>query len=1289
MSTITVQPEAQVHLLAIRKALANRSAAVMVGAGFSRNAEGGEHLATWRQLTEALADELEPERKSGGFSPGAAAQLAEQYAKVFSPVRLEQLIKRCVPDEQVSPGRLHTQLLELQWSEVFTTNYDTLLERAAERMYEAAYFTVCSREDIPQSKTLGRRRIVKLHGSFPSHRPFILTEEEYRTYPERFAPFVNMVRQSLLENVFCLIGFSGDDPNFLHWLGWVRDMLDKHALPVYLFLASEPTLGERKLYEARGVVPVLLPRVDGEDPGDYGARYRALLTMLATPLEDSPLDWGDSPYRSPISRGEDEEDLAECMRFLEEASQIAELRRTYPGWLVAPRKVRLKFRKAAAWLEQCLLEEWLVRSVERYHPHLLLWLVDLYCWTQRIVLSPLIDTIAAHAARSVLDRDALVPSEIDVQVARAIRSFESSAEGSLAEARARVSMVLLTWARQSHRSIHYFEFKAVLEAARHDHAAVSDHLTYEEALVFLQRADRPSALALTRRWRPAPANGYAHVLRAALLAELGDEGAAIATVSYAIQTLRRQQRSRPNDPQLISQEAWACLIARQLHEAGEFFARFGDGESQSKNDGRAGDVNLIETFNSDDLEERLGALMARGYSAEDELNGFASKLRAETSVSAPNQQTLVGFNIGTSALQHNLGNSREVRDKIDASFAWLELVERVGLPLSMKSAFFYSDEVLQAAWWARLADTPERSLGLLLRTHQKSALKPYDAFRLPHRTGWLDRREIATIGEAVAVDLTAALVGQLIVDLRAEGIGATSSDRCEFLADAIGRLALRVRDTGLVGAWLGDLISLHDLASFQVRSTLWAPISAAISRLIEALPNDMQESALVSVFQIPLLPASWNESRHRHQIEHWVDLRVIADPVNTPRTAWNGELWAPIVKDLVDRLSEEGSRLQDERVWSRLSVLAHLKILTDDQRREAGAILWRSSPSGGWPCIPGHHPSATLHWTFTTRDPASRLLSGLVDREFSPFASGSVQYNISRTGRSYSLGGATAMIWQIYGAMRFAAVKVSLVFEVITRIDEWLDREQKYLLEDMSTPQIADELREVCDLIDSVLSFALDSTGRRLAKSTSDSLYKRVLAVVKKLELFPFPFIRSRARLIKIDSASVRKIAGDAEVLAQELLMDSGPKSRSVFRASYDLLALDNALMKEAGQLVFDALVASVLSSHSQSLPQILHLFASLPGRAWNCFANERTVTLLDVALSKLHESSEYGRTIGVRTVAQELIPNVRYYATELSCKMIDELGLASPAAQKWLHSAASDPLPEIFYGRYRPLKCK
>ena len=34
--------------------------------------------------------------------------------------------------------------------------------------------------------------------------------------------------------MFCLIGFSGDDPNFIKWSGWVRDNLGASAPKIYL-----------------------------------------------------------------------------------------------------------------------------------------------------------------------------------------------------------------------------------------------------------------------------------------------------------------------------------------------------------------------------------------------------------------------------------------------------------------------------------------------------------------------------------------------------------------------------------------------------------------------------------------------------------------------------------------------------------------------------------------------------------------------------------------------------------------------------------------------------------------------------------------------------------------------------------------------------------------------------------------------------------------------------------------------------------------------------------------------
>ena len=33
---------------------------------------------------------------------------------------------------------------------------------------------------------------------------------------------------SLLKGAFCIIGFSCDDPNFLSWMSWVKEVVDKN-----------------------------------------------------------------------------------------------------------------------------------------------------------------------------------------------------------------------------------------------------------------------------------------------------------------------------------------------------------------------------------------------------------------------------------------------------------------------------------------------------------------------------------------------------------------------------------------------------------------------------------------------------------------------------------------------------------------------------------------------------------------------------------------------------------------------------------------------------------------------------------------------------------------------------------------------------------------------------------------------------------------------------------------------------------------------------------------------------
>ena len=261
------QISSQTDINKIREALAvgreYGRAALMIGSGFSLNARSAStsvsSFPTWSVLMDGMVEEmirdgkeLKDLRKMCGSVSGAL-RVAEEYVALHGRANLDMFLKRQIPDNQFHPGLLHRKALELPWSDVFTTNWDTLIERTALLPIFRRYEVVLTMSDVAQKI---RPRIIKLHGSFPSNGPFILTEEDFRTYPSCFAPFVNLVQQSMMENVFCLIGFSGVDPNFLAWSGWVRDNLGGHTPRIYLVGVLDLRRSEKMVLHGRGVVPI-------------------------------------------------------------------------------------------------------------------------------------------------------------------------------------------------------------------------------------------------------------------------------------------------------------------------------------------------------------------------------------------------------------------------------------------------------------------------------------------------------------------------------------------------------------------------------------------------------------------------------------------------------------------------------------------------------------------------------------------------------------------------------------------------------------------------------------------------------------------------------------------------------------------------------------------------------------------------------------------------------------------------------------------------------------------------
>jgi hypothetical protein len=310
-----------IHVQQIAKALwhgqAHGRAAIMVGAGLSLNAvprrpsPNAMRFPTWSQLARRFVADLYPEASTTSAeraaaqnranSTSGAMRVAEEYEAAHGRAALDSLMLSAIPDADFEPGPLHRLLLSLPWADVFTTNYDTLLERAASSLPHRRYDVVTSPEEIPGA---ARPRIVKLHGSFPSIRPFVITEEDFRTYPRRAAALVNMAQQAFVESTFCLIGFSGDDPNFLAWSGWARDTLGSGMRRIYLCGLLGLTPPQRKMLQDRHVMPVdLSPLFPVDRWTDVAERHAMALEWFLLALEgERPPDVFAWPSQAQFER---------------------------------------------------------------------------------------------------------------------------------------------------------------------------------------------------------------------------------------------------------------------------------------------------------------------------------------------------------------------------------------------------------------------------------------------------------------------------------------------------------------------------------------------------------------------------------------------------------------------------------------------------------------------------------------------------------------------------------------------------------------------------------------------------------------------------------------------------------------------------------------------------------------------------------------------------------------------------------------------------------------------------
>ncbi|KAB2869597.1 MAG: SIR2 family protein [Bacteroidales bacterium] len=656
------------YLLEISNRLWSGHAAIMIGSGFSKNAVKSEStkkkFPNWNELGDTLYEKLYGSTPKNSYYLNVL-KLADEVQAAFGRNTLDQILKSEIPDKEFQPSKLHEKTLKLPWNDVFTTNYDTLLERAAEKVLQHRYETVINKEDLVLST---RPRIIKLHGSFPSERPFIISEEDYRKYPNDFAPFVNTVQQSLLENTLCLIGFSGDDPNFLKWIGWIRDNLGKDNSPkIFLIGVLDLSIGQKKLLEERNIIPINLGDCKEID-GNHNIALNLFIDFLTEQgKKDLSLNWPNDNIT--IHFDFDKDINSNISKIIENWRKN---RTAYPNWIILPedrRRVLLSYTEDYYQIINRLDKISQPKDIELLYE---------YNWRIEKCLTPIFNDLIKHYQRTVFKYNPF-PNKLEIE--HSLYNPKNNVNFDWEKITIYWLEILISMMRfYREEGFHkdWGEIVSLIEKIKSNlNPELSANYHYERCLYQLFLLDIAELRKEINSWPIDNSLPYWETKRAGLLAELGEVSEAEIILEASLNTVRNKLNLSPisSDYLFISQEAYILQMLKYVKSSLDIIRR------NFKND---------EKYYKD-YTERWNKLAEFKCDPWADFDYFNIALERKIPDFKKNEKK-IGFDIGTQTLTRNLGGDKNAQ----IVYSFLRYIEVIGIPFRLPGTTFGKEIAINA-----------------------------------------------------------------------------------------------------------------------------------------------------------------------------------------------------------------------------------------------------------------------------------------------------------------------------------------------------------------------------------------------------------------------------------------------------------------------------------------------------------------------------------------------------------------------------------------------------------------
>lgn len=1086
------------YLNEIAERLWAERAAVMVGAGFSKNAGNG--FPDWNQLGDLFY------QKAHGVKPDPAKQkylnvlrLAEEVQAAIGRPALENLLRSNIPDLNIEPSGLHVELLELPWVDVFTTNYDTLLERASAKVVTRRYEPVVNKEDIPYAI---KPRIVKLHGSFPSERPFIITEEDYRRYPHDYAPFVNTVQQALLENTFCLIGFSGDDPNFLQWIGWIRDNLGKDKTQkIYLVGVFDLSSARLQLLAQRGIIVVDLSCCDGIDKHDYKKALSRFFDYIRSKKPDA-LDWPYNP--KTMHPAHDADRIEEVQKITEEWRRQ---RQAYPGWLILPHGNRENL-----WV---FTDTWVnyLPDTEKSPPGLDIQYAFELIWRLERCLLPVFNNIAEFCEK-LLEKywpfqNGNPPANCQIHPGE--KKFQELPWNDLRQAWLAIAVAMLRFYREEGYLDKWKEAEIRLKTlSGHLSAEQREFLNYEGFLFSLFTLDLPNAKQRLENWRPNEAQPYWMGKRAAALAEIGLLSEAETISREALENVRKKlnQKVGTADLTLVSLESNAMLLGKYIQDA----AALGKGEWGTLQDKRA-------QFN-----DRWNELKGFKCDPWNEIKLFELTLK-----NPPVERKIVTekreFDIGRVTRSRHFSSTDQ--EGLSA-YAFLRFCEEVGLPYRVGSYTMATKTALASlqrisrysSFWAiatlaRLGDA--KAVDSLFSREAVYRFTAHEADQLIH--GYLDAlnkcRDDIHAGDAFRNDSYGVRLAQLLPEVMSR-----------LCCKCSGETKRRVLE------FVTGIYASPDKTNYRNVKNL-------TNRLISSMSEVEQYSLVPDLLKIPF-PENLNLLVKDEFLNPFLLLELNQKPECAPAV----EIQPGLVDHLFRQAALDNS---DRRRWAITSLvtLHKLQLLDDGQSKNLAGAIWRVTDQYGLPDGTDFYKFAFLGFPHPEEVDPTQLFKNYVMSTIFP-----IQKNKQDKGVGIT-GGNIPIVHEIIGANGNGGSiwTAEDATEILQRLLEWWDADKDRLSEKENVPEgfssIPEEFRA---RFARMLELLAEVVGPKLSTDSPNEIKTPLSRLLKEVREYGLPGLAAEAACLHIypdQKADVYNRINEALISNQDNIQRDGLRAIS------------------------------------------------------------------------------------------------------------------------------------------------